>query len=270
MAIDPVTAKLLAQTAIRATDKESRERTLTIIIVLIVIFIVLFMLPFYILSTPLELLGIFEGDTDYEIIKEFQENTLWYVADEDIDMSDWKVGYVIDSSINISGDMVDSGIPLFLQGDRRWGFYPYGGGTISSSGCGPTSLAMIAVGLTHNENINPKVVADYSASKGWKSSSGTAWNLFTVGAENYGLKGVQVSYSANSITENLRAGKPMICSMKPGHFTKGGHFIVLRGITADGKILVNDPASKNRSNQEWNVSIIANEAKGAWAYTARE
>ena len=32
----------------------------------------------------------------------------------------------------------------------------------------------------------------------------------------------------------------MILSMNPGHFTKSGHFIVLRGITSDGKILVND------------------------------
>lgn len=50
------------------------------------------------------------------------------------------------------------------------------------------------------------------------------------------------------------------------HFTKGGHFIVLRGITAEGKILVADPASVKRSNQEWDLSIILEEArKGAGA-----
>jgi len=45
------------------------------------------------------------------------------------------------------------------------------------------------------------------------------------------------------------------------HFTKSGHFIVLRGVTSDGKILVADPASVARSNQEWDLSIILNEAR---------
>lgn len=48
--------------------------------------------------------------------------------------------------------------------------------------------------------------------------------------------------------------------MGKGHFTNGGHFIVLRGITEDGKILVHDSASVNRSNQEWDLSLIMNES----------
>lgn len=48
--------------------------------------------------------------------------------------------------------------------------------------------------------------------------------------------------------------------MGKGHFTNGGHFIVLRGITESGKILVHDFASVNRSNKEWNLSIIMNES----------
>ena len=47
--------------------------------------------------------------------------------------------------------------------------------------------------------------------------------------------------------------------MTKGHFTNGGHFIVLRGVR-DGKILVADPASRDRSNMEWDLSIILNEA----------
>ena len=47
------------------------------------------------------------------------------------------------------------------------------------------------------------------------------------------------------------------------HFTKGGHFIVLRGVTSEGKILVADPASVTRSNQEWDLSLIINESKSA-------
>ena len=42
--------------------------------------------------------------------------------------------------------------------------------------------------------------------------------------------------------------------------------MVLRGVTSEGKILVADPASKKRSEQEWDISIILDEArKGAAA-----
>ena len=266
--IDPVTAKLLAQAAADViADKEKREKTILVIVTVLSVFFIFILMPFYLLSSPLEALGITQlDDKYYTVIKDFQDNTTWDVPDANIP-EDVNNNYVPDTSINITGDLVDNQIPLFLQGDRRWGYCKYGAKTIAATGCGPTSLAMIIVGLTGNTNINPKVVADYSASKGWKSGDGTAWALFTTGAASYGLRGVQVSYSAKSITENLRAGRPMICSMKPGHFTKGGHFIVLRGITETGKILVNDPASKERSNKDWDVSIIVNEAKGAWAYT---
>ena len=47
---------------------------------------------------------------------------------------------------------------------------------------------------------------------------------------------------------------------------KRQHFMVLRGVTSEGKILVADPASKKRSEQEWDISIILDEArKGAAA-----
>lgn len=47
--------------------------------------------------------------------------------------------------------------------------------------------------------------------------------------------------------------------MTKGHFTNSGHFIVLRGVK-DGKILVADPASRDRSDIEWDLSIILSEA----------
>ena len=51
----------------------------------------------------------------------------------------------------------------------------------------------------------------------------------------------------------------VVAIMSKGHFTSGGHFIVLRGVM-DGKILVADPASYKRSGQLWDLSIILNEA----------
>lgn len=62
----------------------------------------------------------------------------------------------------------------------------------------------------------------------------------------------------------LSSGKLVVAIMSEGHFTRGGYFIVLRGITAEGKILVADPAIHKCSNQEWDLSLIMGEArKGA-------
>ena len=84
-------------------------------------------------------------------------------------------------------------------------------------------------------------------------------------AQNWGLS-VQGDLSAQDIVDALAGGKLVVALMSKGHFTSGGHFIVLRGVTAEGKILVADPASMNRSNQEWDISLIWDEArKGAGA-----
>ena len=61
------------------------------------------------------------------------------------------------------------------------------------------------------------------------------------------------------ILDALADGKLVVALMTKGHFTKSGHFIVLRGVQ-DEKILVADPASYRRSQKVWDLSIILNEA----------
>lgn len=61
------------------------------------------------------------------------------------------------------------------------------------------------------------------------------------------------------ILDALSEGKLVVAIMAKGHFTKSGHFIVLRGVE-NGKIKVADPGSYNRSGQLWDLSIILNEA----------
>ena len=66
---------------------------------------------------------------------------------------------------------------------------------------------------------------------------------------------------AQGIVDALSSGKLVVAIMGKGHFTTSGHFIVLRGVTSAGKILVADPYSYRRSEQEWDLSIIINEAR---------
>lgn len=154
-------------------------------------------------------------------------------------------------------------IPYFNQTDRRWGANPYGRGqTIADSGCGPTALAMVVAGLTGRADINPKVVADWSVNSGYCASGyGSYWGLIPNGGKYYGLQVQAVSRSdPNTIVQALSQGNPVIVIMGRGHFTTGGHFIVLRGLSSDGKILVNDPYSVKNTNKAWDLSIIMNES----------
>jgi len=58
------------------------------------------------------------------------------------------------------------------------------------------------------------------------------------------------------IIDALASGEKLVIAiMAKGHFTKSGHFILLRGVTSDGKILVADPISTSRSAQEWDLRI---------------
>lgn len=178
----------------------------------------------------------------------------------------------VEGSFNIYDDMDISdlkeypsgsaNLPYFNQADKRWGAYSYGSSSIKTSGCGPTSLAMVVAGLKGRVDINPKSVSDWSYQNGHRAEgSGSYWSLMTAGGRNYGLSVEAVSRkNPSKIVKALSDGYPVIVSMGRGHFTNGGHFIVLRGITNDGKILVHDSASVTRSNKTWDLGIIMNES----------
>lgn len=94
----------------------------------------------------------------------------------------------------------------------------------------------------------------------WCSKSGSYHTLIPGAAQAWGLsvEGCTAS-EPQRILDALADGKLVVALMTKGHFTKSGHFIVLRGVQ-DEKILVADPASYRRSQKVWDLSIILNEA----------
>lgn len=143
---------------------------------------------------------------------------------------------------------------------------PYSQGTIKTSGCGPTSLAMVLTNLLGRE-VSPVETAAKGNGK-YTCSKGTTWNYFLDMAKEYGVQCTQMNMTSENLVSSLQAGKKVILSMGPGHFTKGGHFIVARGIDSNGKVIVSDPASEQRSNQTWDVSTLVSEGKQLWAMSA--
>ena len=129
-------------------------------------------------------------------------------------------------------------IPHYLQTD--YGNIPYGGGSIASSGCGPTSFAMIASYLT-DTTITPADAVAWCGNSYYMPGVGTYWSYFQAAANHFGCGSVTQTSDANQVLQALSEGHPVISSQRAGLFTSGGHFIVLRGVTADSKVLVNDP-----------------------------
>lgn len=165
------------------------------------------------------------------------------------------------------GEVEKGKIPLLLQWDERWGYAVYGDDMIAVNGCGPTAIAMIAAGLTGDNTITPYRVAQFSAENGYYAGdSGTSWTLMTDGAQQFGIYGEELGLSESEIYSALKNGHPIICSMKPGDFTSTGHFIVLTG-TENGKIRVNDPNSRIRSEKLWDYSTLEYQINNLWAYS---
>ncbi len=151
-------------------------------------------------------------------------------------------------------------IVYFCQSDETWGNQPYGTDTIGPYGCGPTAMAMVVASLTDTET-DPAVMAAWAVSHGYWAKGGGSYHSIVPGtAEAFGLEVESVQdWTVDALYESLNSGKVIVALMGPGHFTKLGHFIVLRGVTLSGGILVADPNSPERSLTVWDPQIILDE-----------
>ena len=160
-------------------------------------------------------------------------------------------------------------VPLFYQTD-----YPdtlYSKGTIETDGCSITSLAMVATYMTGHPYLPDELAGYFGGYLGEATNNverleaaSTALQLPWERAENF-----HVALKA------LREGKVVIALMnKKSIFTDSQHFIVLAGMTQDGKILVNDPYEPNYSRWELQKAFrygfdegdISCGFSGAWIY----
>ena len=152
-------------------------------------------------------------------------------------------------------------VVYYNQLDERWKYELYGTDTIGGYACGPTSMAIVVSSLT-SETVDPPHMAQWAYENGyWCSGNGSYHTLIPGAAQAWGLsvEGCTAS-EPQRIIDALADGKLVVALMTKGHFTSSGHFIVLRGCTSDGEILVADPASYQRSEKSWDLSIILNEA----------
>lgn len=211
----------------------------------------------------------------YSEFKEIYDNMDAYPNDllkalcNNPDMIDFVKGY-INADTKKSGTLTEKElneeIPSLIQWDTRWGYLPYGDDNIALSGCAPTCLAMVIVGLTGDESVTPATVAEYATDNDYYLvGTGTKWSIMTDGCLDFGVKSKVISLSKEIVFSELENGHPIICSMRQGDFTTGGHFIVLTAVE-DGKIAVNDPNSKVRSNMLWDYETLEPQIKNLWSF----
>ena len=154
-------------------------------------------------------------------------------------------------------------VVYYNQKDPKWADKIYGGNnTISVYGCGPTTLAMLVSSLTE-ETLTPDQMAKWAYDNGYFcENSGSYHSIIPEGAAKWGLNVQSVTdYSFDNITSLMSTGNLIVVLMGNGHFTENGHFLILRGVTLDGKLLIADPASWENTQKQWDTEIIINEAK---------
>lgn len=149
-------------------------------------------------------------------------------------------------------------IPMYYQGDYPDVILAYANPskglkerTVKTSGCGFTSSAMI-VSYLLDKKITPREFVDDWSREYYVRGDGMSHGLPSAAAKHYGLGDVEITTDKNKMIKALKEGHPVMSSQGPGLFTSAGHLIVLRGITSDGKILVNDPNKSNAVNKGYN------------------
>lgn len=157
-------------------------------------------------------------------------------------------------------------VPLYYQTD-----YPdviYGTGTVESGGCSITSVAMVATYLTGYEYL-PDELAYYF---GGRAESDLA--RLEYASKSLGLPYEKPANWHHTLAA-LKAGKIAIVLVSGNSaFTDSQHFLVLTGVTEEGKVLVNDSYAPNYNKwslkkgfeEGFDESAIIAGYQGAWVY----
>ena len=174
------------------------------------------------------------------------------------DVSKPEVSEPVKSSTKFTG----SDFIVMYQSDPIYASHPYGYETVGSHGCGPSTMAVIIRNLT-GADVTPVTMADWSYSKGYYAKGvGSYHALIPAAAKNWGITSeAYYTYSKQFIREQLENGRLILVVMGPGTFTRSGHYMILRGFDADGKVVIADTQSPIRTSKTWDFDFIYSELK---------
>jgi predicted double-glycine peptidase len=151
-------------------------------------------------------------------------------------------------------------LAYFNQGEQPWAEGAYGPDLIEGYGCGPTCLAMLITTLGE-QPLDPIQAAQAAYEAGYCAPGSGSYHSIVEGlCGEYGLEAKSFTdLTSDALCQELASGHLFVALMGKGHFTNKGHFIILRGITLEGKVLVADPNSRERSLIAWDPQLILDE-----------
>lgn len=165
-----------------------------------------------------------------------------------------------------SGDFVD-GFVFYNQCHAPWGSMTPPSNTVCYNACGPTSTAMAITNLT-GQKVTPLETTKYVSENGmWMAGGGTTFDTNVHLAKKWGLKSSTISAAQsqdiNYIKKVLDDGGLVMVAGQPGprpYWRIGAHFILIRAITKEGKILIANPAptGADDNTREWDAGDILN------------
>lgn len=152
-------------------------------------------------------------------------------------------GKSVSSSPAGCGVIGPDGFVYFSQKDPAWKDKAYGSSTIERSGCGPTSVAMIISTLLKQRILPDEVAAAGEANGSFIEGVGTAHSpLMQAVQQKWGVQFEFLGGRMAEIDTALESGKIVyIGGSGTAPYTDGGHIVVVRGKTSDGKYIVADP-----------------------------
>ena len=157
-------------------------------------------------------------------------------------------------------------IPSYVQ--EAYPHALYGQGTVASCGSSITALAMVATYLT-GYDYQPDVLARNFAGKADSDDTRMLHALYALDLP------FETSSKWSVMRQALEDGKCVILRLNmESAFAEQKHYIVLREITEDGKIMIHDPLSANYSKEElkegfetgFEESVISDRAQYGWIF----
>ena len=189
----------------------------------------------------------------------FHEGRYLTQSGEELNPSDYittgNVGELVEQNQNgIYGTYTASSGKTFIEyrqcsgpwGTPPWASVPYWDGTISSSGCGPTSAAIALTG--YEISVTPEDTANAISNK-YGSSTQTTPEALTWVVNNFGISAHTDGWgnvSSDKIANNLRQGRPVLISVGTSPdtmFTSWGHLMALVDIDSNNNVYVSNPST---------------------------
>ena len=162
-------------------------------------------------------------------------------------------------------------IPEMFQNDGGNVTFPsHRYASFPGTGCGPACIAMIMTYLT-GEEVTFQDVATWCDNPAYAgkyfNGSGSNGPIFEASAVHWDVGEVTYTDDPDKVVQSLLDGKPVVSLQTGGIFANVQHYIVLRGVDANGRIYVNNPNRDTAQDENYDMaSQIDATSSGYWIY----